>query len=217
MFTLSTQLQAYQLAYTIAGRLIEQLQTDWLHNLLATVRQLAYTIAGRLIYFVYTIADRLIDQLPCNIADRLLHFDYSTCLRLLDILSASKIFFQSNFIFHLPEKNLPRIFQPVKVKCSDTFWNDDMKIKQLACNCSTDRSIQPTCNITCRLITQLQTDWLHILLATVQQLACNIANRSIHFDQTTCLQHCRQINSLWSNNLLATVRHLVCIENIFSK
>ena len=66
MFTLSTQLQAYQLAYTIAGRLI---------------------------YFVYTIADRLIDQLPRNIADRLLHFDYSTFLQLLDILSASKKYF----------------------------------------------------------------------------------------------------------------------------
>ena len=108
----------------------------------------------------------------------------------------------------------------------------DRLITHLACNCST------TCLQHCRQVNSL---WSNNLLATLQtdqftlikqlacncstdqftlikQLACNCStDRSI---QPTCNITCRLITQLqtdWLHILLATVRHLVCIEKIFFK
>ena len=91
-----------------------QINSLWSNNLFATLQTGYYTTC---LQHCRQIDWTTVTQLACNIADRLI--EHLVCIE--NIFSKVILF----FIFQKkPSKN----FQPVKVKCSDTFRNNDMKL-----------------------------------------------------------------------------------------
>ena len=113
-----------QVDYTIADRSIHFDQTTCLQHCRQVTTQLACNIADRLI-------EQLLHNLLATLQTDWLNNCYTTCLqhcRQINQLVCIENIFSKVILFFIFQKKPSKNFQPVKVKCSDTFRNNDMKL-----------------------------------------------------------------------------------------